>query len=112
MKRFTVLLPVLATLAFVGCSNGTPKCADTETKDLVVEIAKDELKEAGMEELISRLNFEVDAIRTTKHNKDVDSYECAADFKMIGEQTETLSITYTVESTDDTDEFYVTVYGL
>ena len=31
--------------------------------------------------------------------------------KMIGDQTETLPITYTVESTDKGGEFYVSVYG-
>ena len=50
--------------------------------------------------------------KTTKYDKNIDRYECAADFKMIGNaNTTTLPITYTVESTDKKGEFYVTVDG-
>lgn len=105
------LVIFLMSLIFTGCTGGTPKCGDSETKDLVIQIAKDELKKQGLGSLIPKLKFEVDAIRTTKHNKDVDSYQCAADFIMIGDQTKTLPVTYTVESTDDGNEFYVNVYG-
>ena len=66
----------------------------------------------GMESLIPQLKFEIETIRTTKYDKNIDRYECAADFKMIGNaNTTTLPITYTVESTDKKGEFYVTVDG-
>lgn len=113
MRSFIKLTFIAFITIFIlsGCTGGTPECGDSETKDLVIQIAKDELKKKGMGNIIPKLNFEVDGIRTTKHNKDVDSYQCAAEFKMIGDKTETLSITYTVESTDDGNEFYVNVYG-
>jgi len=105
------LITFILSFAFSGCTGGTPKCGDSDTKDLVIQIAKNELKKQGMGSLISKLKFEVDAIRTTKHNKDVDSYQCAAEFKMIGDQIKTVPITYTVESIDNGKEFYVNVYG-
>jgi hypothetical protein len=102
-----------STLYLTGCNSGTPKCSASETKDLVIKIAKDELKKEGGASLIPKLKFDVINIRTTKHNKDVDSYECAADFKMTGPRiSKTFPITYTVESADDGDKFYVSVYGL
>ena len=112
MGKINYLILGAIALIFVGCSNPTPKCSDKETKDLVIDIAKDELKEQGMESLIPQLKFEIETIRTTKYDKNIDRYECAADFKMIGNaNTTTLPITYTVESTDKKGEFYVTVDG-
>lgn len=103
----------LIVVGLTGCSGSTPKCSDTETKDLVIQITKDEFKNRGMGELLSQLKLEIEAIRTTKHNKDVDSYECAANLKMSGNgKTKSAPITYTVESTDKGDQFYVNVYGL
>lgn len=106
----TTATGLMLLVGLSGCG-GTPKCSDSETKDLVIEIAKGQLKKAGMGSLIPKLDFEVENIRTTKHHKDVDSYECAADFKMEGDKVKTLPITYTVQSTDDGDKFYVNVYG-
>jgi hypothetical protein len=81
-------------------------------KKTIGMLGKDELKEQGMESLIPQLKFEIETIRTTKYDKNIDRYECAADFKMIGNaNTTTLPITYTVESTDKKGEFYVTVDG-
>jgi hypothetical protein len=104
-----------SALYLTGCNSGTPKCNASETKDLVIKIAKDELKKEGAASLIPKLKFEVINVRTLKHNKDVDSYKCAADFQMKRKNngtTKSLPITYTVESADDGDKFYVTVYGL
>lgn len=111
MKKFNFLILGIISLSFIGCSS-TPKCSDPVTKDLVIDIAKNELQEQGLNSLISKLQFEIEAIRTTKHDKGIDRYECAADFKMISnDDVRTLPITYTVESTDKKDEFYVNVYG-
>ena len=100
----------LATFGLSGCG-GTPACGDNETKALVIDIAKDELIKQGMSEIMPKLKFSVDNIRTSSHDKSVDKYECAADFKMIGDKTETISITYTSQNTDDGDNFYVEVNG-
>jgi len=112
LKYIKLIVITIITLAGLsGCTGGTPKCGDSETKDLVIQIAKDELTKQGMSKIIPNIDFEVANIRTTSHNKDVDSYQCAADFKMIGEKTKTLPITYTVEATDDGKSFYVNVFG-
>lgn len=112
MLKFGSLVLVATAFVFVACSGGTPKCSDEITKNLVIDIAKDELTAQGMSYLIPLLKFEVNTIRTTKYDKNIDRYECAANFIMTGENdTSTLPITYTVESTDKKDEFYVNVYG-
>jgi len=111
IKKNLFLLSIVGIIGFTGCTSSTPKCGDSETKDLVIQIAKDELTKQGMSKIIPKLDFEVANIRTTAHNKDVDSYQCASDFKMIGDKTKILAITYTVEATDDGESFYVNVYG-
>ncbi len=101
MGKINYLILGAIALIFVGCSNPTPKCSDKETKDLVIDIAKDELKEQGMESLIPQLKFEIETIRTTKYDKNIDRYECAADFKMIGMLIQLLFLGPTLlESTD------------
>ena len=109
---FSIIIKICAFgLLISGCSSNTPSCSDSETKDLVIQIAKDELKKQYAESNITNIQFEVSSIRTTNHNKDVDKYDCAADFKMISNEETILPITYTVESTDKNGEFYVTVEG-
>ena len=41
MGKINYLILGAIALIFVGCSNPTPKCSDKETKDLVIDIAKD-----------------------------------------------------------------------
>jgi hypothetical protein len=111
---FKRLLPVVAgSLFLTACSGGTPTCSDTETVDLVIEISNEELISQLGSEFANLIEMEVDAIRTTGHNSDIDTYECAADLVMKGPGGENaIPVEYTVESTDENDEFYVTVYGL
>ncbi|MDX9756655.1 MAG: hypothetical protein RBT52_04020 [Sulfurimonas sp.] len=111
MKKYLISISLIGMIGLTGCTNSTPKCGDSETKDLVIQIAKDKLTQQGMSTIIPKFNFEVAKIRKIEHNKDVDSYQCAADFKMIGDQTKTLPITYTVEATEDGKSFYINVYG-
>ena len=117
-KWINVVLTIFLTLAsgltmqyLINGSGGTPKCGDSETKKLVIDIAKVELSKQGMSNIISKLSFEVDNIRTSNYNESVDKYECLADFKMTGNQTKNLPISYTVEATDDGESFYVNVFG-
>ena len=110
----TVVLAVASgfTMQYlINGAGGTPKCGDSETKKLVIDIAKQELIKQGMSNIIPKLSFDVMNIRTTSHNKDVDSYQCAADFKISGNQEKILPITYTVETIDDGKSFYVNVFG-
>ena len=96
MLKFGSLVLVATAFVFVACGGGTPKCSDEITKNLVIDIAKDELTSQRNELLIPLfLKFEVDTIRTTKYDKNIDRYECAANFIMTGENdTSTLPITH------------------
>ena len=58
MKQLKLIVITIITLAGLsGCTGGTPKCGDSETKDLVIQIAKDELTKQGMSKIIPNLNF-------------------------------------------------------
>lgn len=110
MKTKITILGILAM--FMTACSGTPSCSDSDTKDLVIQIAKNELNKIGKGYLISKSEFEVQAIRTREHDKDADTYTCAADFVMDdGKQERKIPITYTIESTDDKEQFYVQVFG-
>ncbi|RLA74146.1 MAG: hypothetical protein DRG11_05860 [Epsilonproteobacteria bacterium] len=112
MRYFTAVV-LLLIFGFNGCTGGTPSCTDEETKSLVIRIAKDELRRYGMSKLVSSSNFEVASIRTKRHNKDLDSYSCAADLKIVGvKNTLPVPITYNVESIDNGDNYRVEIFGL
>ncbi len=111
-KLMTSILILVMAFGLSGCFGGTPKCGDSEAKDLVIQITKDELKRKGYAKSIPNLSFVVKHIRTTKHDKEIDTYQCAADLEMIGTTTKTYPITYSVESTDDGENIYVNVMGL
>lgn len=111
--RTLALLGVVSSAALLGaCSNSVPGCSDSETKDLVIEIADRELaKQVGAERAKS-VSWELTAIRTTDKNEKTGAFECAADMEVSGPGGKNSSpITYTVEATDDGD-FYVNVFGL
>ena len=111
---FKRVLPVVAgAIMLSACSGGTPACSDSETVDLVLEISNDELVAQFGTEFASVIDMSLDAIRTQGHDEKLDTYQCAADLIMSGPGGESnVPVEYTVESTDDADEFYVTVYGL
>lgn len=107
---------VLSLIALLGgCSNSVPKCGDSETTDLVKQIANDEMISQLGAESAELFSYSVNAIRTTDENDKTGAFECAAQLEIhassTGESNE-LPITYTVEVTDDGKEFYVDVYGL
>lgn len=109
-----ILVPLnMATQYFIfNFQNKTPDCSSLETKNLVIDIAKEELTKNGLSEMIDSTTFKVENIRTINYNKNVDSYECAASFKIINEKSEDYPITYTVQKIDDKQAFYVEVEGL
>ncbi|WP_456400440.1 hypothetical protein [Persephonella sp.] len=116
MKIFVKGL-ILSVISFsiIACSSSTPKCSDGETKDLVIEIAKEQLLKSGFGSVIDKLEMKVDNIRTIEYQKNIDKYTCQADFIVKNKennQQKTIPITYTVQKTDDGKKFYVEVYGL
>jgi hypothetical protein len=113
MRRILLYLPLIVFLG--GCSPSVPKCGDTETTDLVKEIANDEMVKQVGAEVAKLFSYSVSAIRTTDEDDKTGMFECAAQLEIhaskTGESNE-IPITYTVEVTDSGEEFYVSVYGL
>jgi len=111
-KLLAISLSTL-TLSLAGCGGGVPACNDSETKELVMEIAHDELVRQTGQRIADAVKLDVLAVRTQHTNEQTGSHECAAELSMSGKGgTNEVSITYTVEGTDDGDSFYVNVFGL
>jgi hypothetical protein len=99
----------ISSILFLALSGGTPKCNDTETKNLVIEIAGQKAYNVIYD------NLNIKNIRTSSFDDNIDKYECAAELEgTIKNTNQSMShpITYTSQSTDDSDSFYVEVYGL
>lgn len=122
----TLILAVIS-LSFAGCAKSAPDCNAKKTKDLVIQIAKDEFSKlsaiaraaygetaaASIESLLKSTNYDVINIRTTNFNKEIGKYECAADLKTTNKEGEKINpITYTSELVDGGKDFYVSVSGL
>ena len=95
------LLNQLATVSFsiISCSSSTTKCIDSETKDLVIDIANDQLPKSGFGSIIDKLEMKVDNVRTIEHQKEIDRYTCKADFVVKNKENNQQNIspiTYTV----------------
>lgn len=113
MKQMVVPLASIALLA--GCSNYVPKCGDLETTDLVKQIANEEMTRQVGSESANLFSYSVNSIRTTDEHDVTGAFDCAAQLEVRASNTgdsNELAITYTVEATDDGEEFYVEVYGL
>lgn len=111
------ILTILGSVLFAGCSSEVPACNDSETKDLVLEIINDEVIGKFGVELANITDLSLESVRTTDTNDKTGSHSCAADLRIkqnsyLRKQNNTVPITYTVESANDGEEFYVTVYGL
>ncbi len=116
MKTFVKGL-ILGAVSFsiIACSSSTPKCSDGRTKELVINIAKQKLSNIGFGDVIDKLDFKVDNVRTIEYQKSIDRYSCQADLIIKNKenhQSKNFPITYTVQKTDDGKKFYVEVYGL
>jgi len=114
MKKIVLPLMVIS-LSVSGCSQTAPKCSDEETTNLVKEIADREMTNQLGVEAAKLFSYTVGAIRTTATNEQTGAHECAAQLGFTASstgQTEEIPITYTVEVTDDGEEFYVNVFGL
>lgn len=134
MRLFFLGLLLSFVLMGAGCSKSAPPCGDSKTKKAVIEVAMKEAKrqlknttqnresrmisEAQWEKewlkISPTIQMSLDSIRTKDFNKNVGTYECAADlvFVIKGEKTKA-PITYSSElSADDADRFIVEVRGL
>lgn len=123
MKSLSIISSILLATTLSGCSNNVPKCGDDEVLDIVKQVSDETmtnqlaaLKMFGIGEGIdTSFTYSVEAIRTTNTNSQTGAHECAAQLSMLANGTNnptTIPITYTIEMTDQGDEFYVTVFGL
>ncbi len=94
-------------------NSNVPACSSSEVKQLVMKISKDELARQVDASISQNIQITLTAIRTTSINDQTGAYQCAANLNLIGSTNEEpYPITYTVEITDDGQEFYVSVFGL
>lgn len=103
----------ISSVLFLSFSEKTPKCNDVETRTLVIEITKEELSKQGLESILSEFILTVEDIRTSSYNKDIGKYECVANLIMKNNsQQKSVPISYTSQVSDDSNSFYVEVFGL
>ena len=113
MKLGLIFTAMVVSSALTGCSQSVPACSDSEATELVIEISNGELAKTVSPEMISKIKLSVDAIRTTDTNDKTGAHSCAANLAFSGPNgTNSIPITYTVEMTDNGEEFYVNVFGL
>lgn len=105
----------LSALAITGCTQSVPKCSADETTSLVKQITKDEMLKQYGTEATEQFSYTLSSIRTTNTNEQTGAHECAAEIDIASSNTGSTingAITYTVEMTDDGENFYVNVFGL
>jgi hypothetical protein len=113
MKLRSLTLMAITTLLLSGCGSSVPTCSDAESTDLVSEIADQEMgKQLGIE-MAKTFSYIVNSIRTTATNEQTGSHECAAELEVKGPNgSNSIPITYSIEMTDNGEEFYINVFGL
>lgn len=110
VKKILLTIPVL--MFSTGCSSSVPSCSDSETTDLVLQIATQELEKAkkGLNITSNKLKYiGINTIITTDTDEKTGFHECKAELESSSKAT--IPITYKVEKTDN-GEIYVTVHGL
>lgn len=102
------------TLLLSACGGkSTPNCSSSDAIDLVKDITRSELATYIGQDQANAVSINLSGIRTRDRNEDLDTYGCAAEITIAHEgQTHTDQITYTIEPTDASGEFYVEVFGL
>lgn len=106
---------ICAVLVIAGCTKQVPKCNDTESLELVKQIANTEMANQLGLEASNLFSYSLGFIRTQSTDDETGAHECAAELYIKASNTgdtNTLPITYTVELTDDGKEIYVNVFGL
>ena len=113
--KYIIPVMMLSVISISGCSKSTPACGDTETVDLVKQIADREMSNQLGATTAKLFSYVVTAIRTKDTNEKTGAHECAAQLGITASstgQTKEIPITYTVEMADNGKEFYVNVFGL
>ncbi|MGC0787500.1 hypothetical protein [Pantoea agglomerans] len=109
LKIFTTLI-----IAFIlsGCNEDTPKCSNTDAKELVIEISRKEIEKSL--KLDADVSISVNNVRTLNHDSKLDVYQCAADLTFTKPNLkQDIPITYRIQKTNEGNgQFYINVYGL
>lgn len=125
MKKIPAL-SFLILLILTGCDTNTPKCSSDDARDLVINIARENYGKKALYNALVRLGlplgtkfndveFSIINIRTTGHDSQLNIYQCAADLELshsAARETRSIPITYQIQKTDNSDQFYINVYGL
>ena len=111
--KIKLLILLIFLVCIPACNILTPSCSDSETKELVLQVVKDNWTNMSGKNLNRLKKLELDIIRTTSINKDIGSSTCAANLNFtVDNEEHTIPITYSCGSTDKFDEIYVEVDGL
>lgn len=133
-KKLWALGVVCAIFFFNGCTSQAPQCADSDVKELVIDISTREGKrQAGYESLsrgfehsnsdkdkleLQKMLDNIDkryegmsltAIRTEESNNEIQKSSCKG--QLLFSNQATFDISYTAQYTED-DQLFVEVYGL
>lgn len=109
LKIFTTLIIVFI---LSGCNEDTPKCSNTDAKELVIEISRKEIEKSL--KLDADVSISVNNVRTLNHDSKLDVYQCAADLTFTKPNLkQDIPISYRIQKTNEGNgQFYINVYGL
>lgn len=113
MNKFVVAGIVASGLMVASCSNEAPSCASKEVQDTVIKIYREGMEKVAGAAVVASIKLELDAIRTTSTDEKTGAHMCAAQMKVTGPGPGgNIDVTYKVENTEKSGEFYVTVFDL
>ena len=111
--------PLVSSVLLFGVSmmlpTPVPTCNEKFTTDAVKQLVKREMVAQLGHDAESLFSYVLDDIRTTFTDSETGANECEAQLSISASHagyTETIAITYAIESTDAGDQFYVSVLGL
>lgn len=112
-----VMLAGSIVFLLAGCSGGTANCNDGGVKQAVMSTIESNIQKAlwGKDLYDKGLvsNSEVSGIKETSHNKEIDSYTCAASFSFdFNGKPQNIPVTYRLSYLEDKDDTEVEVYGV
>lgn len=103
----------LVALFFSACSHSAPDCADEQTVNTTIQIAREKVVKENGQGAMEGITLKLVDIRTTAKDEKLGKYTCAADLEVTGSAgSNRLPIQYTSELAGGGKRFYVTVYGL
>ena len=121
--KFKLLFMLIIVATLSGCDSATPKCNSDDARELVINIALEQIdkqitamKNSQLSGLVPKdignIKLSVSNVRTMSHDSKLDIYQCAADLE-FSTNNRRLPITYSIQKTDDDNgQFYINVYGL